>query len=99
MLNVLASSHTGHPVYLGLLAPILDGTHDFVIGSRYVAGGTTDAATPPAPRDAWDDLKPGSVVLAAYWDEKNQPEGWWPAVVTKTCADGYVLHWRGNRVH
>lgn len=33
-------------------------------------------------------------MLAAYWDKKNQPAGWWPAVVAKTCDNGYVLHWR-----
>jgi hypothetical protein len=46
-----------------------------------------------APGDAWDKVQPGSVVLAAYWDNKSRPAGWWPAVVIKVCDTGYVLRW------
>ena len=53
-----------------------------------------DQHQPPIAKDAWEQVKPGAVVLAAYWDKKNQPAGWWPAVVVKVCDNGFVLRWR-----
>jgi hypothetical protein len=47
-----------------------------------------------APTGPWDSLKVGSVVLTAYWNEKDEPEGWWPAVVTRVDKKSFVLNYR-----
>jgi hypothetical protein len=62
--------------------------------SNAPAADQSNATPAPAPRDAWDELQPGSIVLAIYWDKKNQEAGWWPAVITKVHADGCSLKWR-----
>ena len=49
---------------------------------------------PPNAIAPWEALRAGSVVLAAYWTEKNEIEGWWPAVVTRVDDKGFNLKWR-----
>jgi hypothetical protein len=47
-----------------------------------------------APADPWDALKVGSVALTAYWNKKDEPEGWWPVVVTRVDKKAFVLSYR-----
>jgi hypothetical protein len=60
----------------------------------------TSRSAGPAPSQApvlanpWDSLRVGSTVLAAYFDQHSEIEGWWPAVVTRADKDEFVLKWR-----
>jgi hypothetical protein len=49
---------------------------------------------PPSPMAPWDSLRVGGTVLAAYWNEKGQLEGFWPAVITRAEKSEVVLKWR-----
>ena len=57
-------------------------------------------ATPAAPATAKPDsasaretLRIGARVLAAYWNEKREFEGFWLAIVKRIEPDGYLLEW------
>jgi hypothetical protein len=52
--------------------------------------GTSRTASPMAP---WRALQLGDTVLAAYWNEKRQPEGWWAATVVRIESNEFVLRW------
>jgi len=41
----------------------------------------------------WRALQLGDTVLAAYWNEKRQPEGWWAATVVRIESNEFVLRW------
>ena len=34
------------------------------------------------------------MALTAYWNEKDEPEGWWPVVVTRVDKKAFVLSYR-----
>jgi hypothetical protein len=61
---------------------------------------TALAAAPSAPIDPpsltapWDSLRVGGTVLAGYWNEKGELEGFWPAVITRAEKSELVLKWR-----
>jgi hypothetical protein len=60
-------------------------------------GPTATSATPapsPSPTSPWASLRVGSTVLAAYWNEEKEIEGWWPAVITRTDDNEFRLRWR-----
>jgi hypothetical protein len=46
---------------------------------------------PPSLMAPWDSLQVGGTVLAAYWNEKGQLEGFWPAVITRAENSELVL--------
>jgi hypothetical protein len=50
-------------------------------------------ATPTSPTQAWEKLKEGDRVLAAYWNLEKEAEGWWPAVVARVEKSEIVLNW------
>jgi hypothetical protein len=52
------------------------------------------ASTHNTLTDPWDSLKVGSVALTAYWNDKDEPEGWWPVVVTRIDKRAFVLNYR-----
>ena len=62
------------------------------------APGATTTSTAPAPSAAptspWASLRVGSTVLAAYWNEEKEIEGWWPAVITRADDNEFRLRWR-----
>jgi hypothetical protein len=41
---------------------------------------------PYSPTAPWDALRVGGTVLAAYWNEEKELEGFWPAVITRANA-------------
>jgi hypothetical protein len=53
-------------------------------------------AAAPSPSLPWDSLRVGGVVLAAYWNEKKELEGFWPAVITRADKNEFVLKWRDS---
>jgi hypothetical protein len=48
------------------------------------------AASPTQP---WQALQVGDTVLAAYWNDKREPEGWWVATVARIEGNEFVLRW------
>ena len=50
----------------------------------------SDLASAPNP---WDALRVGARVLAAYWNEKREFEGFWLATVKRIEPGKYTLEW------
>ncbi len=50
----------------------------------------TDLASPPNP---WAALRVGARVLAAYWNEKREFEGFWLATVKRIEKGEFTLEW------
>ena len=48
---------------------------------------------PAGPAQAWEKLKPGDRVLAAYFNLEKEAEGWWPATVARVEKTQIVLNW------
>ena len=68
------------------------------ITSKSASGQTTNisAADPiskPDSATARETLRVGARVLAAYWNEKREFEGFWLANVKRIEPDGYTLEW------
>jgi hypothetical protein len=60
------------------------------------ASGATPAVPASAKRDnapARETLRVGARVLAAYWNEKREFEGFWLAIVKRIDRDEYTLEW------
>jgi len=51
-------------------------------------------AKDPLQKDPWTNLKPGDLVLAAGFDDEDNLEGWYPAVIVKKDDGEYVVRWR-----
>jgi hypothetical protein len=58
------------------------------------AASPSGLVEPPSPTAPWDTLRVGCTVLAAYWNEEKEVEGFWPAVVTRADKNEVVLKWR-----
>ena len=50
----------------------------------------SDLASTPNP---WDALRVGARVLAAYWNEKREFEGFWLATVKRIENGEFTLEW------
>lgn len=61
-------------------------------------GAVANPSAAPAPSAAlnspWASLRVGSTVLAAYWNEEKEIEGWWPAIITRADDNEFRLRWR-----
>ena len=55
-----------------------------------MAGAGSDLAGAPNP---WDALRVGARVLAAYWNEKREFEGFWLATVKRIEPGKCTLEW------
>jgi hypothetical protein len=55
-----------------------------------VAASTSKPETPPNP---WETLRVGARVLAAYWNEKREFEGFWLATVKRIDKGEFTLEW------
>ena len=58
--------------------------------STALAADQYDLASAPHP---WEALRVGARVLAAYWNEKREFEGFWLATVKRIEPDEYTLEW------
>jgi hypothetical protein len=64
------------------------------------AGASTDTSTksetPPATisADLWNQLKPGSLVLAAGFDDDDNLDGWWEAIIVRIDDGEFLVRWR-----
>jgi hypothetical protein len=58
---------------------------------------TSDRAGSPStgisPR-LWQELKPGALVLAAGFDDDDNPAGWWEAIIVKVDDGEFLIRWR-----
>jgi hypothetical protein len=87
----------------GTGAPKSAGASSAEAGAPAAAAGKTgaDAAAAsgnpgpvaPNPTQSWQSLRVGDSVLAAYWNEKREPEGWWVATVARIDGNEFVLRW------
>jgi hypothetical protein len=57
------------------------------------AAPATPASVKPDSAIARETLRVGARVLAAYWNEKREFEGFWLATVKRFEPDGYTLEW------
>ena len=48
---------------------------------------------PLAPPNPWETLRVGARVLAAYWNDKKEFEGFWLATVKRIDASEFTLEW------
>lgn len=48
---------------------------------------------PPSPTAPWDSLRVGGTVLAAYWNDAREFEGFWLATVKRIEKGEFVLEW------
>jgi hypothetical protein len=66
------------------------------------AGAGTSADTNSKPEtavatisaDLWNQLKPGSLVLAASFDEEDNLIGWWEAIIVRIDDGEFLVRWR-----
>jgi hypothetical protein len=58
--------------------------------SARLAADTPDLASPPNP---WEALRVGARVLAAYWNEKREFQGFWLASVKRIENGEFTLEW------
>jgi hypothetical protein len=56
------------------------------------AKSETTSATISA--DLWRQLKPGALVLAAAFDEQDNLDGWWDAVIVRIDDGEFLVRWR-----
>ena len=63
--------------------------------SRELSSATSavPASGKPDSAPARETLRVGARVLAAYWNEKREFEGFWVATIKRIEPDGYTLEW------
>jgi hypothetical protein len=44
----------------------------------------------------WRQLKPGSLILAAGFDEQENLDDWWEAIIVRVDDDGFLVRWRDD---
>jgi hypothetical protein len=59
-------------------------------GSARLSAAGSDLASAPNP---WDTLRVGARVLAAYWNNKREFEGFWLATVKRIEPGEFTLEW------
>jgi hypothetical protein len=57
------------------------------------AGDHAGSSTGISPR-LWQELKPGALVLAAGFDDDDNPAGWWEAIIVKVDDGEFLIRWR-----
>jgi hypothetical protein len=63
-------------------------------------GTSTDTSTKPETlpatisADLWNQLKPGSLVLAAGFDDEDNLNGWWEAIILRIDDGEFLVRWR-----
>jgi hypothetical protein len=70
-----------------------NGTADPVSSGPSRAGLATPTSSKPESAIARETLRVGARVLAAYWSEKREFEGFWVAIIKRIDRDEYTLEW------
>jgi hypothetical protein len=95
---------TEHTMNLEAAGAATSATQPKVGGSASTATKTIVAASPAAPEPGkperpaaaappWETLRVGSRVLAAYWSEAREFEGFWLATVKRVEGGEFTLEW------
>jgi len=66
-------------------------------GDRATSADTSsqqEPSSPTIPADLWGRLKPGSLVLAAGFDEQDNLAGWWEAIIVRVDDGEFLVRWR-----
>jgi hypothetical protein len=53
-----------------------------------------ESSLPGVSPRLWRELKPGALVLAAGFDDDDNPAGWWEAIIVKADEDEFLVRWR-----
>jgi hypothetical protein len=65
-----------------------------ITSSAPVAASTSKPENPNvSPPNPWETLRVGARVLAAYWNEKREFEGFWVATVKRIDKGDFTLEW------
>jgi hypothetical protein len=54
----------------------------------------SETASGTISADLWRQLKPGSLVLAAGFDEQDNLAGWWEAIIVRIDDGEFLVRWR-----
>jgi hypothetical protein len=57
------------------------------------APSRSEVGKPAGPCNPWETLRVGSRVLAAYWGEKKEFDGFWLATVKRIENGEFTLEW------
>jgi hypothetical protein len=60
-------------------------------------GAKFESASATISADLWSQLKPGTLVLAAGFDEQDNLAGWWEAIIVRVDDDKFLVRWRDDR--
>jgi len=58
------------------------------------SGAKSETASATISADLWRQLKLGSLVLAAAFDEQDNLDGWWEAVIVRIDDGEFLVRWR-----
>jgi hypothetical protein len=58
------------------------------------SGAKSEIASATISADLWRQLKPGTLVLAAGFDEEDNLAGWWEAVIVRIDDGEFLVRWR-----
>ncbi|MGO9357322.1 MAG: hypothetical protein ACLP1D_06540 [Xanthobacteraceae bacterium] len=81
---------TTKPVSAGAMAKPTSEQTKYIPQPTPLATDRPDIASPPNP---WDALRVGARVLAAYWNEQREFEGFWLATVKRIENGEFTLEW------
>jgi hypothetical protein len=65
-------------------------------GATSASGAKSETASATISVDLWRQLKPGSLVLAAAFDEQDNLAGWWEAVIVRVDDGEFLVRWRDD---
>jgi hypothetical protein len=60
------------------------------------SGAKSETASATISADLWQQLKPGTLVLAAGFDEEDNLAGWWEAVIVRIDDGEFLVRWRDD---
>jgi len=60
------------------------------------SGAKSETASATISDDLWRQLKPGSLVLAAGFDEQDNLAGWWEAIIVCVDDGEFLVRWRDD---
>jgi hypothetical protein len=63
-------------------------------GAASTSGAKSETASATNSDDLWRQLKPGALVLAAGFDEQDNLDGWWEAIIVRVDDGEFLVRWR-----
>jgi hypothetical protein len=63
-------------------------------GAALASGTKSETASATISADLWRQLKPGSLVLAAGFDDEDNLAGWWEAIIVRIDDGEFLVRWR-----